>query len=555
MNLKKVVIVDDEYLIRELLHEKINWKKLRCEIVLKATCASEVMDYIEEEEVDLIITDINMPFIGGMEMAQRIRKSHPKIKIIILTGYNEFEYAKKGIDIGIDGFILKPIDKDEVESDIEKAVKKIDSERNQAIELHQLRQRLEEGKPYLKEKMFFDVVGGTVSEAAIAGKFERYSINSQADGYRIAVIQLAGKVEEQEMTEYRCKIMVEGYFDTLNGLDNALEEDGQKVHVFADTSGQIHVLFTGTDIMVYDELMYCQRMIMENLGLEVKMGISSVKEHIGLLSDADTEAVNCLKFAFFEGSDAVCSYDDFNIDTEEFNIIKERHHVDEKLLQLQFYLKSGLGTEVDNTLDDIFNSYKKVLSRNLYEDSNYIHVQLARIISTIQQTVLSLSADTKEELEKDTRFNELSNFGKISEVRMLSELGEWIKEYCAVILGCVSRNQISKDENVIDSINAYIYENIGNSSLTMKGTAEKFYLNPSYLSRIYKKQMGYSFKERLFNLRMEKAVELLKETDMKVYEVGNSVGIEDPNYFSHCFKKYMQMSVSEFRKKIAVESN
>ncbi len=84
----------------------------------------------------------------------------------------------------------------------------------------------------------------------------------------------------------------------------------------------------------------------------------------------------------------------------------------------------------------------------------------------------------------------------------------------------------------------------------MKGTAEKFFLNPSYLSRIYKKRMGESFKERLFNLRMEKAVILLKSTDMKVYEVGSQVGIEDPNYFSLCFKKYMNMSVSEFRKKL-----
>lgn len=108
-----------------------------------------------------------------------------------------------------------------------------------------------------------------------------------------------------------------------------------------------------------------------------------------------------------------------------------------------------------------------------------------------------------------------------------------------------------KDENIIDAINAYMLENIGNSELSQKGTAEKFFLNPSYLSRMYKKQMGVSFKERLFKLRMEEAVELLKTTDMKVYEIGSQVGIEDPNYFSLCFKKFMNMSVSEYRKQLA----
>lgn len=280
MNLKKVVIVDDEYLIRELLQEKIDWERMNCELVLKASSASEVLDYIDDQEVDLVITDINMPNIDGMEMAKRIREHSPQIKIVVLTGYNDFEYAKKGIDIGVEGFILKPIDKDEVEPVIEKVIQKIDDEQGRMLAYNEQIQRLENERTTLEEEL-----------------------------------------------------------------------------------------------------------------LKVK---------------TDPTA-----------------------------------HVSNK---------------------------------------------------------------------KET------------------------------------------SENIIDVINAYIETNMTDSQLTMKGTAEKFFLNPSYLSRIYKKEMGISFKERLFDLRMEKAVELLKKTNMKVYEIGNSVGIEDPNYFSLCFKKYMNMSVSEFKKKLADES-
>lgn len=284
MPMKKVVIVDDEYLIRELLEEKIDWTSLGCQIVLKASSGAEVLDYIDGEVVDLIITDINMPYMDGLEMARRVRGNFPKVKIIVLTGYSDFDYAKKGIEIGVEGFILKPIDKAEVEPVIEKTVKLINEEHEKHIE----HQRLKE-------------------------------------------------------------------------VNYTLEE--------------------------------------ENYDLEEKL----------VQAEADIEAKN--------------------------------------------------------------------------------------------------------------------NHGEKEE----------------------------SSENVIDAVNAYIEEHMTDSGLTMKGTADKFFLNPSYLSRIYKKKMGYSFKERLFQLRMEKAEELLKNTDMKVYEVGNRVGIEDPNYFSLCFKKYKDMSISQYRKHMAKE--
>jgi len=284
MGMKKVAIVDDEYLIRELLEDKIDWASLGCEIVLKASTGAEVLDYIDGERIDLIITDINMPYMDGLEMARRVREDYPKVRFIVLTGYSDFEYARKGIEIGVEGFILKPIDKKEVESVIEKTVKKIDEATQKLLE----HQRLKE-------------------------------------------------------------------------VNYTLEE--------------------------------------------------------------------------------------------------ENYDLEEKLVQAE------AGIEAKNS-----DGYQQ-----------------------------------------------------------------------------------ESPENVIDAVNAYIEENMTDNSLTMKGTAERFYLNPSYLSRIYKKKMGYSFKDRLFQLRMEKAEELLKNTDMKVYEVGSRVGIEDPNYFSLCFKKFKNMSVSQYRKHLAKE--
>ncbi len=281
MTYKHVVIVDDEYLIRELLYNKIDWEALGCQVVLKAPSASIVLDYIEEHHVDMIITDINMPFIDGMEMARRIKDTNPDIKVIVLTGYNEFDYAVKGIEVGVEGFILKPIDKEEVETVLKKAIDKINTEQKKEIDAKERIRNLEE---------------------------ERYSLEEE-------IIEITSKIKETD------------------------------------------------------------------------------------------------------------------------------HSTDEE-------------------------------------------------------------------------------------------------------------SPIGNSEDVIDQVDQYIMKHMADSKLTLKGTAEHFFLNASYLSRTYKQRMGISFKERLFNLRMEKAVDLLQGTNMKVYEVANAVGIEDPNYFSLCFKKYKDMSVSDYKKSI-----
>ncbi len=468
MNRKRVVIVDDEYLIRELLHEKIDWDKLQCEIVHKASCASEVYDFIDEEEVDLIITDINMPYIDGMTMSKRIKNEYPKIKIIVLTGYNEFDYAKQGIDIGIEGFILKPIDKDEVEPVIEKVIQKIDSELRQELEYNQLVERIEEDKPYLKEKFFFDILQDKITQEKIDEKAKRYGIDSKASGYRIAVMQPDTSETEHDMNldilTYQCRMLVENYFSKASKSDTE-DLDADTVHVFDDASESILFLFTDEGARVYDELKYCRRLINENLGVDSKVGISGLKGSMILLPEAALEAKNCLRHAFVEKQVEICSYDEFNVDSgEDFDIIKEQNRIKEQLSQLQFYLKSGLGSEVDSALDSIFESYRNIVASSYYDSSNYVQIQLARIISSIQQTVLGMGMGAIDELTKDTRYMELSNYGKVQEVRTLSDLKEWIDEYCKVILKYISKNIKNKDENVIDSINAYMMENLGNSS-------------------------------------------------------------------------------------------
>jgi len=127
---------------------------------------------------------------------------------------------------------------------------------------------------------------------------------------------------------------------------------------------------------------------------------------------------------------------------------------------------------------------------------------------------------------------------------------EFLSSIVINTIKAVNKEQISNINNLIDNVKKFIEENLSDSNLSLSFVAKHFYLNPSYLSRTFKKETGINFIEYLTNKRMEKAISLIKEKNMKSFEIANAVGIQDPNYFSSCFKKYTGLNVSEYKKLI-----
>lgn len=148
----KVIIVDDEYLIRNLIKMKIDWEEVGMEVVGEAANAEQALELVDNLNPDIIFTDICMPSMDGIEFSKLVIERYSHIKIIIVTGYDDFEYARSSVRLGISDFILKPINSDELMQSLSKLRSIINSERNHEKEYNQLKKHVEESLPVLREK-------------------------------------------------------------------------------------------------------------------------------------------------------------------------------------------------------------------------------------------------------------------------------------------------------------------------------------------------------------------------------------------------------------------
>lgn len=218
-NLLKVLIVDDEHLVRNLLKKCIDWNEIGYEIVGEASNAHEALDLVDALRPDLIFTDIYMPFMDGLEFGKLVFEKYSNIKIVVLTGYEEFEYAKKSIKIGIADFLLKPINDDEIRRVALTMKEKIEAERNHRAEYDRMKKQLEENLPYLREKLLNKLIQNGMEDVDIHQELEYFHISLNPTFVQVAVIEATlsdvssnSGEEERIVLNMQCQELVSKYF-------------------------------------------------------------------------------------------------------------------------------------------------------------------------------------------------------------------------------------------------------------------------------------------------------------------------------------------------------
>jgi len=472
-------------------------------------------------------------------MAQRVRSLYPLVRIIALTGYNDFEYAKKGIDLGIDGYVLKPIDPEVIESTVRKSLDKINAVDVLATKTHQLTQLMKDYEPTLKEKLFFDIVNlHRRGEDQRASKAD-YGLDMKGLTYDVSVVEIVTKakisdIEKSYVLMEKIKVIIEEEF-----------EQQDQTHIFMNNMNHVVIYARRPHNKAYESLKACIYEIRVEKGLDILLGQSNAHDSFNELAEAYGEANHALAYGRVLGTDFHCHYNDIQYMENHFN---KETSVDQSLDQLIFVIKTGLQEEMGIRVTSLFSAIRQDMQKLLYEEYITLQIYLARIVSRLDHYVLTLDSHIGSHMKGLEPYETLHDVRLLSKVHSLSEGKLYIENYCNNIISCSNSIDQKQDINMIDEINDYIKEHLDDFDLTLKGTAEKFYINSSYLSRIYKKQTGKSFKEKVISLRMEEAIRLLKSTDLKVYEVSYRIGIQDPNYFSLSFRKYMNMSISEYRK-------
>lgn len=537
-----VLLVDDEYLIRELLKKRIRWDDLGCKIVGEASCAAEVFDFLEERTVDLIITDINMPKTDGLEMSEKILESYSKIKIIVISGYDKFEYAKSGIKIGIEDYILKPIREEEVERAVLSVKEKLGREKEDEYETEKIRKQLESNLPYLREKLFIDLFKNRWSIEELQEKLRFLKLDLKEAPVQIALIQILFKAEKKYTEEERLIALM----STVHNVETYFKEY-PLLHILVDQKENIAIFCNDSKINLIEECGYLlNNLCKHNANMEITIGISDAKRQIEGTKECYHEAVNALQFKAVLGGNQVICYSDLDIITDRTNqidIIQEN-----AMLELQFLIKAGLHEQAVEFVDLLYESIGRYAE---FEEQNFamhIRIQTSRMISALFYMTATMDIKFEDMADYEENF-----FKSIASITTIPQAKQLVLSLIKKLIDHINAVQGNMINDYMEDILEYIQKNMCDYGLTLNKIAAHFYMNPSYLSRVFKQKKGVSFKDYLNKIRMEKALEYIRNTDLKAYEIGEKIGIPDGNYFSTSFKKYMGMSVTDYKKKITNE--
>lgn len=527
-----VVVADDEEEIRRALVKKIDWNSLGFELVGEASNGAEALELTEKLCPDLLLTDIMMPFIGGIELARQVREVRPATQIAFLTGYEVFEFAKKAIQYNIVSYLLKPISAEEMSEELIKIRKIIDKKFEQFRSSAQVKEHLEtisfvmplmlDGYTHANSNENRNMI---LSEAGKQGL-----VTSGVDtSYCVLVTSVIDK-SRINITSKAC----------VNSFDLVLKK--YLDHVSFYTDGRVVTLLYGTQralekylhIAVEDICQSVERI----MNCSSSIGISRVGDNILNLHELYVEAMNAISYnSDPEGSIRYISdmENDYFSDIEMFEAF---------VAEEERCVRGGLSDEAGRIADKLFDSLENVSRYKL--SANFIVPNLTSSIYKILYSVVDKEHTDKLQQECPLQMADL--YGNVASIRA------YCKNLCvraAELVGDQCKKTGSRHcELALD----YINKEFSNPDISLVSVSRKIAVSPNYLSALVRKETGSTFIELLTKRRMEEAVSLLKYPAFKVKDVALKCGYVDQHYFSYSFKKETGMSPVQFKKQMTEES-
>lgn len=548
----KVFLVEDEYAIREGIKRSIHWERDGFELVGEAGDGEVALPKIIKSKPDILITDIRMPFMDGLELSRLVKSEMPDIKIIVLSGYDDFNYAKQAISIGVEEYILKPVSEETLMEELKKVAEIISKEKQENEAREKYVHDMEEIRILEQQKFLHDMIDGKLSiqESMALGK--KLGIEVTAECYSILLMQVfSGNSGESDIDEYS-GIKEDIYSrikENCNDIPNVfLYDQVGDVLCFlikADSEEELRdMIRRGTESI--------RKLMKDHMDMLYFMAVGKIVERIRdvNISYADASRKFAERYmleesAIFDGTekkDKKSGKADPVIEEKAATDKIDLNSIDAgKISQktILHFLKNGTIAEVDDFTEEYFSSigYEVMESMMLRQ---YVLVEALLSAAAFMKTV-GVEGKELEEILGDTK----DPTGYASSV---DSAREYIQKLLNTILEYRNKLSDQKYIEIIDKAKEYIQNNYQNEDMSLQSVALEVNVSSNHFSAIFRKETGETFIDYLTEVRMEKARTLLVCTAMKTSEIGFQVGYRDPHYFSYIFKKTQGMSPKEYRK-------
>lgn len=538
MNEIKVFLVEDEMVIRRGIKNSIDWEKEGYIFCGEASDGELAYPMIIKEKPDILITDIRMPFMDGLELCKLVKKELPNIKILILSGYDEFDYAKEAIRLGVTEYLLKPISSGKLLEALNGVSESIRREKEDKDLVRKYMEEMRENTEHEKQKFFEQMIAGNLSMADALETGKKYEMNLSAGMYNLLLFRFTLGEENRKSGEL------------LGEAEYAIEKLTERLeYVFEfqrGVEGWAFLLMADNEEQMSErvkELSKDLEEIMKNYSTIAYFGgIGQPVARLRELEESFREAERALVARFTMELNRIISVEDIrmaqNVDTLDDIEITSFGEIEKTRTMLEKFLNNGAEDEIDEFVDVYINelpeeNLKSVLMRQyIIMDAYIVMMSFCEKIEGIEGEMQAQSEELKNSMKTIQTLEEIKNY-----IRML------LKKIIGV------RDTISgrRYSDIIEIAKDQIRKTYMSDEISLNTIAAEVGMSPSYFSSIFSKEMGKTFVEYLTEIRMDRAKELLMCSSMKTSEIGYEVGYKDPHYFSYIFKKTQNCTPKEFR--------
>ncbi|MBE5860930.1 MAG: response regulator [Butyrivibrio sp.] len=530
----KVFLVEDEFVVREGIKNNIDWESHGYEFCGEAGDGEIAYSMIQKTKPDIVITDIKMPFMDGLTLSRMLKAEFPWIEIILLTGYEDFEFAKEAIKIGVSCYLSKPISGENLIKEVDRIALRIEEKRQEREQARRYEQEMEERLELEKREFFGDLITGGKGFSELVDQARKLSIDITAMEYNIVLL----KVWSTRHDAYE-------YSNSVVEIEKSIKEVAEKAGaIYFDLNVEgIALLFRlGDEESLYSKIEKCideMKSVFDRYHhIRYFGGIGQTAHRITEIPKSFEWASRAFAHMYLTSENGFLYGTEEGLNPENEDVILSEidpRHIDRKLIKE--FLRRGEESETGFFVDEFLNGMGKGAIRSTMM-RQYIAMDIYFCVADFAENELGIERESREATVETPTPEILGSENSTMEylVRIISS---------AVAL----RNEGARGHyrDVVNEVKAYIEERYTEDDLSLNSLAAHVNFSPNHLSAVFKQQTGQPFIKYLTDYRMNMAKELLSTTSKKSNEIGFMVGYKDPHYFSYLFKKTQGMTPTQYR--------
>jgi len=541
----KIFLAEDEVVVRETIKRMIPWEELGFELVGEAADGEMALPLLIRQQPDLLITDIKMPFMDGLTLARLAKKEIPGLKVVILSGYDDFNYAKQAIGIGVEDYLLKPITKNALIERLSEIRSRYEHEKTQKEYYEKFQREMQAYEKNSSRDFFEALVGGSMDMMEVYKRAEKLGLDIVAEAYNVLIFTMncdedfSGQRDEYSSWEAESLELLENFFA---GHSSAM--------LFRSNIFSYGVLLKGQREAIEENTRACVDEIRKILSRQ------DGRREWFLAVGQSVERLSQIQKSYHTASRAFSQrylYDENILYYDEMETMEhpggQAEIEDNAYLQkvdvnalnpaiLQKFLSNGLQEEAENFVKDYFYAIGQEPMESLVF-RNYV---ILNVRFSVISFIKGLGCDTNEMESADTE-------------EVLTESGKSMESAIAYAENVISRaitlrdqNSGNKNRSILKTAVDFIDSHYMEEDISLNTVANVANVSANHFSALFSQNMGQTFIEYLTSLRMNKAKELLRCTGMRSSEIAGEIGYKDAHYFSYLFKKTQGMTPSDYRK-------